>query len=207
MAVLLTLESSLNLFREAEEDRQIKVLKVQLAFETPSLTFLSLHSLPLPSPLFPSLTFPSIPFRSLPFLSLHSSTLPSPPPPSRPRPSPPVPSASSLAPPSREAKAEGKLGTACMAKVFEAQLEAAQEIAFDPVLNETCSKDVERLCKDVEPGEGRIQECLVSGRRSGQSTQFLNEWFWAAGVNSMSRAAVEAGFVLSLGYGASRSAS
>ena len=110
-------------------------------------------------------------------------------------------------PPTREAKAEGKLGTACMAKVFEAQLEAAQEIAFDPVLNETCSKDVERLCKDVEPGEGRIQECLVSGRRSGQSTQFLNEWFWAAGVNSMSRAAVEAGFVLSLGYGASRSAS
>ena len=85
---------------------------------------------------------------SLPTVSFHSLLIP-------------FPSLFFPSLPFREAKSEGKLGSACLAKVFEAQLEAAQEIAFDPILNETCSKDVERLCKDVEPGEGRIQECLV----------------------------------------------
>ena len=32
------------------------------------------------------------------------------------------------------------------------------------MLNELCSADADKLCSDVTPGEGRVQECLRSHR-------------------------------------------
>ncbi|CAI5958736.1 unnamed protein product, partial [Closterium sp. NIES-64] len=45
---------------------------------------------------------------------------------------------------------------------FEAQRDAAADVAFDPQLNQTCAADAQRLCKGVPAGEGRVQDCLVS---------------------------------------------
>lgn len=56
----------------------------------------------------------------------------------------------------------GKLSDGCKEEVFKAQEAAANDIKMDPQLNEICSSEAERLCKGVEPGEGRIQDCLVS---------------------------------------------
>ncbi|CAI7772384.1 unnamed protein product [Closterium sp. NIES-54] len=54
-----------------------------------------------------------------------------------------------------------KLADECRAEVLRAQLEAAEDFKMDPQLNQLCSAEADRLCKGVEPGEGRIQECLV----------------------------------------------
>ncbi|GJP32519.1 hypothetical protein CLOM_g17147 [Closterium sp. NIES-68] len=66
----------------------------------------------------------------------------------------------------REAKSGGKVSQACGQKVFEAQMDAANDFALDPQLNETCSGDVKRLCADVPTGEGRVQDCLRDHRNS-----------------------------------------
>lgn len=42
-------------------------------------------------------------------------------------------------------------------------LQAAEDIRADPLLYEACKEDTENLCKDVKPGGGRVQACLVGG--------------------------------------------
>ena len=64
-------------------------------------------------------------------------------------------------PPFRETKEAGKLSDKCAARVYEAEEDAANDFKLDPQLNEVCSADATKLCSDVEPGEGRVQVCLV----------------------------------------------
>lgn len=40
--------------------------------------------------------------------------------------------------------------------------QAAADYRADAQLAQYCQGDVERVCSDVKPGGGRIQECLVS---------------------------------------------
>ncbi|CAI7856614.1 unnamed protein product [Closterium sp. NIES-53] len=64
----------------------------------------------------------------------------------------------------REVNQVEKLADECRAEVLRAQLEAAEDFKMDPQLNQLCSAEADRLCKGVEPGEGRIQECLREHR-------------------------------------------
>ncbi|CAI7795594.1 unnamed protein product [Closterium sp. NIES-54] len=66
----------------------------------------------------------------------------------------------------REAKASERLSDLCKNRVFEAQRDAAADMAFDPQLNQTCAADAQRLCKGVPAGEGRVQDCLRQQRTS-----------------------------------------
>ncbi|GJP29711.1 hypothetical protein CLOM_g19337 [Closterium sp. NIES-68] len=66
----------------------------------------------------------------------------------------------------REAKAGERLSDLCRNRVFEAQRDAAADMAFDPQLNQTCAADAQRLCKGVPAGEGRVQDCLRQQRTS-----------------------------------------
>ncbi|CAI7919345.1 unnamed protein product, partial [Closterium sp. NIES-53] len=60
----------------------------------------------------------------------------------------------------REVKQVEKLQDACLAEVLRHQMEAADDFVMDPQLRELCSGEADRLCKGVEPGEGRVQNCL-----------------------------------------------
>ncbi|CAI5474497.1 unnamed protein product [Closterium sp. Yama58-4] len=62
----------------------------------------------------------------------------------------------------RESKESGRVSDQCAIMVFEAQEDAADDFRMDPQLNMLCSKDADTYCGDVQAGEGRIQECLVS---------------------------------------------
>lgn len=57
-------------------------------------------------------------------------------------------------------KNKKKLGQSCSAQVLKAQIAAANDYKTDPSLEAACSKDAERICADVTPGEGRVQACL-----------------------------------------------
>eukprot|EP00958_Prasinococcus_capsulatus_P008020 scaffold751_cov395-Prasinococcus_capsulatus_cf.AAC.27 len=54
----------------------------------------------------------------------------------------------------------------CKAQVFRTEEEAAADFATDAALHEKCQPDADALCKDVRPGEGRIQACLRQKRAS-----------------------------------------
>ena len=41
-------------------------------------------------------------------------------------------------------------------------LQGAKDFRVDADLHAACQADAEQVCKDVEPGEGRVQDCLVS---------------------------------------------
>ncbi len=41
-------------------------------------------------------------------------------------------------------------------------VQIAEDYRLDYKLHQACKTDVANLCKDVEPGEGRELECLVS---------------------------------------------
>ena len=58
---------------------------------------------------------------------------------------------------------ELELSDKCGAAVFMAQLEAANDFRTDASLNEYCHADAALYCGDVEPIEGRVQDCLVRG--------------------------------------------
>ncbi|GJP37078.1 hypothetical protein CLOM_g21523 [Closterium sp. NIES-68] len=64
----------------------------------------------------------------------------------------------------REVKQVEKLQDACLAEVLRHQMEAADDFVMDPQLRELCSGEADRLCKGVEPGEGRVQNCLREHR-------------------------------------------
>lgn len=57
-----------------------------------------------------------------------------------------------------------KLADVCQREVLRTQLSAAKDFKLDAMLNELCSADAEKLCNDVTPGEGRVQECLRTKR-------------------------------------------
>ena len=50
------------------------------------------------------------------------------------------------------------LGAANMHNVVP---QAAKDFRADPDLYEQCKPDAQQLCANVEPGEGRVQSCLV----------------------------------------------
>jgi len=57
-----------------------------------------------------------------------------------------------------------KLSDVCQAEVTRTQLGGAKDFKIDAMLNELCSADAEKVCNDVTPGEGRVQECLRQHR-------------------------------------------
>lgn len=59
---------------------------------------------------------------------------------------------------------KGKLNAACRAEVFRTQQEAAEDYRTDYKLYQGCKDDVQNLCSDVDPGDSRELECLVSKR-------------------------------------------
>eukprot|EP00271_Cylindrocystis_brebissonii_P000507 TRINITY_DN1061_c0_g3_i1.p1 TRINITY_DN1061_c0_g3~~TRINITY_DN1061_c0_g3_i1.p1 ORF type:complete len:958 (-),score=202.65 TRINITY_DN1061_c0_g3_i1:1362-4235(-) len=54
---------------------------------------------------------------------------------------------------------------ACKAEIFRAEKDAAEDFLLDPQLNELCSAEAGKFCSGVQPGEGRIQDCLREHRQ------------------------------------------
>ncbi|OXR39617.1 hypothetical protein B7C42_08315 [Nocardia cerradoensis] len=52
------------------------------------------------------------------------------------------------------------LSATCSAEIFNTQLEAAKDYRTDADLHAACEPDAKQLCANVNPGEGRIQDCL-----------------------------------------------
>lgn len=59
-----------------------------------------------------------------------------------------------------------KLDPACKGEVFRVQSQVAADWRMDHKLYQACESQVEQLCKDVTPGEGRELECLINKRPS-----------------------------------------
>ncbi|CAI5969484.1 unnamed protein product [Closterium sp. NIES-64] len=105
-----------------------------------------------------------LPFSHRPLLCPPISTSPQHPSLIRPSPLPPC-----TLPPSRRSQGDagaGKLSDGCGEAVLEAEEDAAGDFRMDPQLHALCSNDAARLCKDVAPGEGRVQDCLRQHRSS-----------------------------------------
>jgi Golgi apparatus protein 1 len=49
---------------------------------------------------------------------------------------------------------------ACQDEIFYYELMEVTDFRNDVILAEACRGDVESLCLDVEPGEGRVHQCL-----------------------------------------------
>ena len=49
----------------------------------------------------------------------------------------------------------------CKEELFRVELEAADDYRTDFEMNKYCQEDAKHACPDVEPGEGRVQDCLV----------------------------------------------
>eukprot|EP00270_Netrium_digitus_P010393 TRINITY_DN3221_c1_g1_i5.p1 TRINITY_DN3221_c1_g1~~TRINITY_DN3221_c1_g1_i5.p1 ORF type:complete len:932 (-),score=260.15 TRINITY_DN3221_c1_g1_i5:314-3109(-) len=64
----------------------------------------------------------------------------------------------------REVNQVDRVSDGCKVEIFRAEEDAANDMKLDPQLNELCSSEAAKLCKDVEPGEGRIQDCLRINR-------------------------------------------
>lgn len=60
-----------------------------------------------------------------------------------------------------------QLQPACQKMVFQLQRDASYDYRADKTLHQACQSEVERLCATVEPGEGRVQACLVGGDLPG----------------------------------------
>ena len=54
-----------------------------------------------------------------------------------------------------------ELSEKCGDEVFRVELLAAGDFRTDASLNQYCQEDAAQHCPDVEPGEGRVQDCLV----------------------------------------------
>lgn len=59
---------------------------------------------------------------------------------------------------------KGKLTAVCRTEVFRTQQEAAEDYRTDYQLYNACKDDIQNVCSDVEPGDSRELECLVSKR-------------------------------------------
>ena len=49
----------------------------------------------------------------------------------------------------------------CKDELLKTQMEGAKDYRTDADLHLACESDAKKICKDVKPGEGRIQDCLV----------------------------------------------
>lgn len=56
---------------------------------------------------------------------------------------------------------KARLTKPCADEIFKTQMEAAADYRTDADLHIACEPDAKQICKDVKPGEGRIQDCLV----------------------------------------------
>lgn len=52
----------------------------------------------------------------------------------------------------------------CQKRLTQAQMEAAEDYRLDANLYDACKADAENICKDVEPGSGRVNGCLRDNR-------------------------------------------
>ena len=52
------------------------------------------------------------------------------------------------------------LQSLCRSAVTQRQIDAAEDIALDPVVNAACSRDRERLCADAGWVRRRVCDCL-----------------------------------------------
>ncbi|GLI60743.1 hypothetical protein VaNZ11_002971 [Volvox africanus] len=57
-------------------------------------------------------------------------------------------------------KQDNITNAACQEEVFYYELMEVTDFRNDVILAEACRNDVESYCKDVEPGEGRVHQCL-----------------------------------------------
>mmetsp|Transcript_2773 Transcript_2773/g.6900 ORF Transcript_2773/g.6900 Transcript_2773/m.6900 type:complete len:501 (-) Transcript_2773:276-1778(-) len=57
-----------------------------------------------------------------------------------------------------------RLTEKCKDQIQKTQAEAADDMAMDVMLSDMCNADADVLCADVEPGGGRIRECLREQR-------------------------------------------
>jgi len=77
-------------------------------------------------------------------------------------------------------------GAPCKAEIFRYVRQGASNIKFAPGTYAACVEDVDRLCKGVQPGQGRIHACLVSHKNSlsttCSSTEFLEQKLIATNV-------------------------
>lgn len=55
-----------------------------------------------------------------------------------------------------------RLSASCKDEILKTQIEGAQDYRTDADLHLACEPDAKKICKDVKPGEGRIQNCLAS---------------------------------------------
>lgn len=56
---------------------------------------------------------------------------------------------------------KARLSKECAEEIFKTQVEGAQDYRTDADLHVACEPDAKLICKDVKPGEGRVQDCLV----------------------------------------------
>ena len=54
-------------------------------------------------------------------------------------------------------------------------LQGAKDFRVDADLHAACQADADQVCKDVEPGEGRVQDCLVSSQAAGLAACLLRQ--------------------------------
>jgi len=52
----------------------------------------------------------------------------------------------------------------CKTELFASEKRMGNDYRTDAVLKEACKEDVNKLCADIEPGDGRIHECLVANK-------------------------------------------
>ena len=81
---------------------------------------------------------------------------------------------------------KAKLSQPCGDEIFKTQVEGAQDYRTDADLHVACEPDAKQICPNVKPGEGRIQDCLVSFYTADQTWTLLAAY---QGVHSGPRSA------------------
>jgi hypothetical protein len=59
----------------------------------------------------------------------------------------------------------------CRSQLYKQLTATARDYRADPSLREACAADAAAHCKDVKPGGGRVQACLVSGPPRSRAQQ------------------------------------
>lgn len=59
---------------------------------------------------------------------------------------------------------EDKISDDCGEAIFDAMVELGDVISFVQLAVDDCEPDIEKTCADVEPGEGRIAQCLIDNK-------------------------------------------
>jgi hypothetical protein len=61
---------------------------------------------------------------------------------------------------------EDKISDDCGQAIFDAVVALGDTISFLQLAADDCEDDIEKTCADVEPGEGRIAQCLIDNKSS-----------------------------------------